>query len=130
MKWLLLEIMMKILRFAKVPYMRIEENATLESGEVYYLGLGLGVKMVIDMDWVWWQELVNGQFGMYAKWNGVTQQLCVEHEVGLWKLHTSLVDWNISIKEGYKRSWFFARDNGTRVFDAWEWFNLISIFTL
>jgi hypothetical protein len=42
--------MMKILRFAKVPSMRIEENATLESGEVYYLGLGLGVIMVVDMD--------------------------------------------------------------------------------
>jgi hypothetical protein len=51
------------------------------------LGLGLGVIMVVDMDWVWWQELVNGQLGMYAKWNGITQQLWVKHEVGLSKLH-------------------------------------------
>lgn len=78
--------------------MRIEENATLESGEVYYLGLGLGVIMVIDMDWVWWQELVNGQFGMYANGMGSLNNFGLNMKLGCESCIISLVVWNISIK--------------------------------
>jgi hypothetical protein len=73
-------------------------NATLESGEVYYLGLGLGVIMVIDRiecdGKSWW--MVNSectQNGMGSLNNcGLNMKLDCESCI------ISLVVWNISIK--------------------------------
>jgi hypothetical protein len=62
------------------------------------LGLGLGVIMVIDMDWVWWQSwwMVNSecmQNGM-----GSLNHCGLNMKLGCQSCIISLVDWNISIK--------------------------------
>jgi hypothetical protein len=39
-------------------------------------------------------------------------------KLGLWKLHNS--GFKHKRQEGYDGSWFFGRENGIRIYDAWE----------